>query len=195
MEHTYKDLHDTSDATEVADHIEAGDVFRRQLKQVRRAMDYEARCLERRNSELTQLRYSDVPPPTRQIAGNLYISDLKQKAEKPGEDGLAAQRCLNSLYSALSFYLPQGDLPQGRYAQVAASYELSLLIRDDNAVVWYNLACLRAQLGQKNEAVKALEKALEHGFSNAELMASDADLDPLRKRDDFKALMAKISTS
>jgi len=192
MEHTYRDLHDTSDATEVANRIEAGDVFRRQLKQLRRAMDYEARCLERRNSELTQLRYSDVPPPTRQIAGNLYISDLKQKAEKPGEEGLAAQRCLNSLYSALSFYLPLGDLPQGRYAQVATSYELANMIRDDNPVVWYNLACLRAQLGQKTAAVEALAKSLELGFNNSELLRTDTDLDSLRNRDDFKTLIASI---
>jgi tetratricopeptide (TPR) repeat protein len=111
-------------------------------------------------------------------------------ARDSDEEGLAAQRCLNSLYSALSFYLPLGDLPGGRYAQVAASYELSLMIRDDNPVVWYNLACLRAQLGQKNDAMEALEKAVEKGFRNTELLATDTDLDPLRKRDDFKTLLS-----
>jgi len=68
------------------------------------------------------------------------------------------------------------------------------MIRDDNAVVWYNLACVRAQLGQKNDAVEALASALEHGFNRYELLETDTDLDPLRKRDDFKALMASIPT-
>ncbi len=190
MERTYKDLHDTSDATEVATGIEAGEEFKMQLKTLRRAMDYEAGCLERRYAALTLLRNSDVPPPTQQLAGNLHIRDLTRNAEKPGEEGLMAQRCLNSLYSALSFYLPLEDLSNKRYGQVAVSYELANMIRDDNAVVWYNLACVRALLGKKNDAMNALEKAVERGFNNAELMASDTDLDTLRERDDFKALLA-----
>jgi len=192
MERTYSGLHDSSEAKLAADRIEASDEYRLQVKRAKRARGFEDKCLERRNTELTLLRNSDVPPPTAQLAGNLHIRDLKRIAGKPGDEGLAAQRCLNSLYSALSFYLPLGDLPQGRYAQVATSYELSLLIRDDNAVVWYNLACLRAQLGQKNDAVKALASALEYGFNRYELLETDTDLDPLRKRDDFKALMASI---
>ncbi len=195
MEHTYQDLHDTSEAKEAASRLEAGDEFRSQVKMLRRAMDYEARCLERRNSELTLLRNSDVPPPTRQLAGNLHIRDLKRIGEKPGEEGLAAQRCLNSLYSAVSFYLPLGDLPKQRYAQVAVSYELANMIRDDNAVVWYNLACVRAVLGEKPEAVEALAKSIELGFNNTELLETDTDLDPLRKRDDFKALLATVPAS
>ena len=193
MESTYQELHDTSEAKVAADRIEAGDDYRLQLKRAKRARGFEDKCLERRSTELTLLRNSDVPPPTRQLAGNLHIKDLTRIAGIPGDEGLAAQRCLNSLYSALSFYLPLGDLPQGRYAQVATSYELSLMIRDDNAVVWYNLACVRAHLGQKNAAVKALASSLEHGFNRYELLETDTDLDPLRKRDDFKNLLASAS--
>ena len=194
MERTYSGLHDSSEAKVAADRIETGDEYRVQLKRAKRARGFEDKCLQRRNTELTLLRNSDVPRPTRQLAGNLHIKDLERAAGKPGDEGLAAQRCLNSLYSALSFYLPLGDLPQGRYAQVATSYELSLMIRDDNAVVWYNLACVRAHLGQKSDAVRALAGALEHGFNRYELLETDTDLDPLRKRDDFKALMATIPT-
>jgi tetratricopeptide (TPR) repeat protein len=178
-----------------ADRIEKGDEYRVQLKRAKRARGFEDKCLQRRNTELTLLRNSDVPPPTRQLAGNLHIRDLERAAGVPGDEGLAAQRCLNSLYSALSFYLPLGDLPQGRYAQVATSYELSLMIRDDNAVVWYNLACVRAHLGQKSDAMRALASALEHGFNRYELLETDTDLDPLRKRDDFKELMATVPAS
>ena len=192
MERTYVSLHDSSEAKVAADRIEAGDEHRIQLKEARKGRGYEAKCQERRSVEITRLSNSDVPPPTAQLAGNLHIRDLERTSRKPGEEGLAAQRCLNRLYVALSFYLPLNDLPQGRHAQVATSYELSLMIRDDNAVVWYNLACVRAQLGQKSDAVEALASALEHGFNRYELLETDTDLDPLRKRDDFKALMASI---
>jgi predicted esterase len=190
---TYSGLHDSSEAKVAADRIEAGEVYRLQFKQAKRARGFEDKCLERRNTELTLLQNSEVPPPRRQLAGNLHIGDLLRIAERPGEEGLAAQRCLNSLYSALSFYLPQEDLPRGRYVQVATSYELSLMIRDDNAVVWYNLACVRALLGRKADAVAALASALEHGFARYDLLETDTDLDPLRERDDFKALMASIA--
>jgi predicted esterase len=194
MERTFSGLHDTSVATKAAGRVEASDEHRIQLKEAKKARGYEAKCQERRSVELSLLRNSDVPPPVAQLAGNLHIRDLERTSRKPGEEGLAAERCLNRLYTALSFYLPLDDLPQGRYAQVATSYELSLMIRDDNAVVWYNLACVRAQLGQKSDAVEALANAFEHGFNRYELLETDTDLDPLRKRDDFKALLASIPT-
>jgi len=194
MERTYSGLHDSSEAKMAADQIEAGEEYRFQLKTAKRARGFEDKCRERQNIELTLLRNSELPPPNRQLAGSLHIRDLTRIAGKPGAEGLAAQRCLNSMYSVLSFYLPQGDLPLGRHAQVATSYELSLMIRDDNAVVWYNLACVRSLLGQRSAAVEALAKSLEHGFNRYELLETDTDLDPLRKRDDFKALMGAIQT-
>lgn len=192
MEETYEGLHDITDAKKTADRIEAGDEFRLQRRQAKKARSYLTRCFERRDSELTKLRYSDVPPPVQQLAGNLHLRDLKKNVDKPGEEGKAAQRCINSLYSALSFYLPLDDLPKERYPQVAVSYELANMIRNDNPVVWYNLACVRTHLGRKKEAVEALERALEHGFNRYELMKTDPDLDPLRKRDDFAQLMARL---
>jgi len=194
MVHTYSGLHDSSEAKTAAGRIEAGEEYRLKFKHAKRARGFEDKCLERRNTELTLLRNSNVLPPRQQLAGNLHIGDLLRIAEQSDEKGLAAQRCLNSLYSALAFYLPLDDLPKQRYAQVATSYELSLMIRDDNAVVWYNLACVRSLLGQKTDAVAALASALEHGFNRYDLLETDTDLDPLRKRDDFKALMASIPT-
>jgi len=195
MERTYSGLHDSSEVRVAADQIESSDEYRLQFKMAKRARRFEDTCRERQNTELTLLRSSEVPPPNRQLAGSLHIRDLTRIAGNPGDEGLAAQRCLNSLYALLSFYLPQGDLPEGRFAQVAASYELSLMIREDNAVVWYNLACMRARLGQKKDAMEALAKSLEHGFNRYELLETDTDLDPLRKREDFKALLATVPAS
>jgi predicted esterase len=193
MELTYAGLRDTLELEREAESIESTDEYQRQRKRAKKARGFQEKCEERRAAELTLLRNSDVPPPTRQLAANLQIGELKRISRKPGEEGMAAQRCLASLYSATSFYLPLGDLPQGRYAQVASSYELSLEIRDDNPVVWYNLACVRAQLGQKKAAVEALSNALDNGFNRYELLETDTDLDPLRKRNDFKELMASAA--
>jgi predicted esterase len=192
MEMTYDGLHDVADARKAAGRIEAGDGFRRQRKRASKTRNYLNRCLARRDSELTRLRRSEIPPPAQQLAGNLHIRDLLKTADRPSEDGKAAQWCLNALYTAVSFYLPLAELPNERYPQVAVSYELANMIRDDNAVVWYNLACVRALTGQKKEAVEALRRALENGFQNWELIQNDPDLDSIRKRDDFAQLMGSI---
>jgi len=192
MQATYAGLCDTVEAKEAADRIESAEEYRLQLKRTAKSRAFEESCDARRTNELSLLRASEIPPPTRELAARLYISDLARTAEKRGEEGLAAQRCLNGLYSALSFYYPRDDLAQRRYAHVARSYELANLIRDDNPIVWYNLACVRAQIGQKSSAIEALENALKHGFNRYELLRTDTDLDPLRDRSDFKALMAEI---
>jgi len=193
MEATFAGLHDTAEAKELADSIESAQEYKIQLKQVAKARAYEESCNERRTTVISLLRDSEIPPPTRELAGRLLIADLKRAAEKPGEEGLAARRCLSGLHTALSFYYPRDELAQRRYAHVAKSYELAILIRDDNAVVWYNLACVRAQSGRKSAAVEALENALKRGFNRYELLRTDADLDPLRDREDFKKILASVS--
>jgi predicted esterase len=189
----YAGLHDISEVTKEAERIEATDEHRLQRRQVKKARGFEQKCEERRTAELSLLRNSGLPPPAQQLAGNLHVRELKRISEKPGEEGMAARRCLAGLYSATSFYLPLSDLPRGRYEQVASSYELALEIRDDNPLVWYNLACVRAHLGQKNAAVEALANALKRGFNRYELLETDTDLDPLRTREDFQELVASIA--
>jgi hypothetical protein len=70
---------------------------------------------------------------------------------------------------------------------------LGLRVREDNATAWYNLSCARALLGREASAMEALEKALEFGFAQHELLATDPDLDTLRDRDDFKILLTGIA--
>jgi predicted esterase len=190
MEGDYAGLRDTTEIAVAARRIEAGDTYRSQLKQMNRAEDYEVACVERRDNYLTVLRLAEVTPPTRQLANSLRIEEMQKTSRLPGIEGLAAQRCLNAYWTAVGFYLPDEMLPKQQYAQLAVSYELALMIRDDSPRIWYNLGCARARLGQKRKAVEALARALELGFKNLELLETDPDLDPLRSRDDFKALVA-----
>ncbi len=60
----------------------------------------------------------------------------------------------------------------------------------DEACVWYNLACSRSVLKQLPEAWKALLAAMDLGFDNYELLATDPDLVPLRAYPQFMALLS-----
>jgi predicted esterase len=168
--------------------IEASAAFRQQAKAARKARAFERRCDESVNNGLANLRSSDIPPPVDQLARDFAIDDLGKRAEKAGPMGLAALRCLNGLYTGLSFYIPRDAALEQRYAHAATAYELAVMVREDNPVVWYNLACMRARLGREDAAMDALSRAVDTGFNRTELLATDEDLDSLRDRKDFKKL-------
>jgi len=195
IQETYDGLHETTVVRTRAEGLESSQGYRKQKKELNRAASLEIDCGERRSRQMSVLRFSEISPSVRQLALDLEIAGLRRRAQASGPMGTAAQRCLNGLYSGFSFYLPRDVLEEGRYAQASSSYELALMIRDDNPVVWYNLACARARLGHERDAMEALEQALDRGFNRFDLLATDPDLDTLRDREDFKALLASSSNA
>jgi phospholipase/carboxylesterase len=99
--------------------------------------------------------------------------DKALEADKiPGADRLASEK-----YNAKEF-----DAAAELYLEHVAK-------RPDDSAAWYNLACCLSLGGHKTDAVRALEKAIETGFRDLDHMDGDSDLDPLRKKKAFKALM------
>ena len=62
-------------------------------------------------------------------------------------------------------------------------------LRKKDPIVHYNLACSLALVGKKDEAFQALEKAIEHGYSDFEHLKRDSDLKTLRDDPRFKTLI------
>lgn len=60
------------------------------------------------------------------------------------------------------------------------------------ALVWYNLGCSYALLGRKDDAFRALSRAVEMGYADARWMDRDDDLDSLREDPRFKLLLKRI---
>lgn len=57
----------------------------------------------------------------------------------------------------------------------------------------YNLACVYARTNRQNEAIKQLNACLNDGtLVSIEHLKTDTDMDPLRDRADFKALLKKL---
>lgn len=59
----------------------------------------------------------------------------------------------------------------------------------------YNHACCLARLGKPDEAMAALQKAVDAGWADANHTLKDEDLTTLRQRDDFKRLVEKMKQS
>ena len=192
MERTYNGLRDTSDLGRTVQEIERNPEYKRQRKELKRWGAFERQYLNEMNRQFAELRTAEIIPPVTQMALRFRIDELVRRASQPGVEGVTAQRALNSLTAGLSFYLPRDFMAAGQYDRLAASLELVLQIREDNSVWWYNLACARALLNRDELAMDALERALESGFNRTELLATDADLDSLRDRDDFKQLLMVV---
>ncbi len=73
-----------------------------------------------------------------------------------------------------------------------AAFRITATFDEYKALSNYNIACIRARLGDIEKAFMALEKAVEYGFVDGELFRSDDDLDPLRGDPRFSKIEARL---
>ena len=86
-------------------------------------------------------------------------------------------------YAALAL----GDVARGEPA-IREAHRLN----PKSATHVYNLACVAALKGRKQEAMDHLEKAVEMGFDDYDLVVSDSDLDAIRAMPAFEKLQAAL---
>jgi tetratricopeptide (TPR) repeat protein len=65
----------------------------------------------------------------------------------------------------------------------------------DNSTVHYNLACSLSLLGRSDEALDALERSVELGYSDAEHLLADEDLERLHDEPRFLEVVRKLRAS
>ena len=83
-------------------------------------------------------------------------------------------------------------LRQKRQAEAETIFRRLAEDRPDAADLHYNLACCLALQAKAEEAVAALERAVDAGWANATHTQADEDLESLRNRKDFKRLLEKM---
>lgn len=80
----------------------------------------------------------------------------------------------------------------GQHAEAAQALERAVRMGEQRPPVLYNLACARARAGELPGAMAALEGAVREGFDDAEGMARDPDLAPLRGQERFQRLVKAL---
>lgn len=88
---------------------------------------------------------------------------------------------------ALSAYR-RGDIEQA-LALTKQAYDAA----PEDSIVLYNLACFNALVGNRDEALVWLEKAVENGFHAPKKIARDTDLVSLRGEPKYKATLARAA--
>lgn len=100
------------------------------------------------------------------------------------------------------FNLPAQRLEQMRLQQVFAySYsakdlklaknaaEQLLRVAPDDSTAWYNLACVEALSGESQQALQALQKAVQKGFRDVKRLETDNDLKSLQSTPEFAEIL------
>jgi adenylate cyclase len=64
--------------------------------------------------------------------------------------------------------------------------------KDEPAII-YNVACMYAQLGELEDAIELLGRAIDHGYGNRGWLEHDADLKPLRGHARFQELLDRMN--
>lgn len=192
---TFDGLHDVGEPRARADKLRGSTTVHKALKEERTWESWEDDYLAGMWRTLALLGAKDTPAPTKLLVADLRIAKLKKYAEAPGVEGITARRLLALLWTRTSYSMVTEFLAAGRYAAAEQSLTVAAAIREDSPILWYNLACTRARQGRTEEALAALDTAVDRGFHDAVQMQRDADLESLRATPRFQALLAKLGSS
>ena len=110
--------------------------------------------------------------------GTLYRTrgEYKMAVEEYGQ-ALSLDPGIVSAYQGMSMaYLKLGD-----YEKARSSLFMMLELQTTNAGLYYNIACTYAMENDVKASVEWLEKAIDRGFSDWNLIKTDRDLDNIRE--------------
>ena len=161
----------------------------------REKLDRQVReSLVRADRVLAAIASDERPPLLASLLRDLEVAQLKRRASQPDAsyDALCAARQLASLSVRVSSTLPRELLERSEYRRAALALSIAAEIRPENPGVWYGLAQARALGGERTEALEALSKAVDAGFSDRERLESDADLAAIRADAAFAALLRRL---
>jgi len=92
-----------------------------------------------------------------------------------------------ALYFGAAAFSHFGDNTQAR-----EWLQRALAVDDEDPAVLYNVGCVYALLGEGDEAMTCLEKAVKMGFGQIEWIENDTDLASLRSLTRFQDLLARV---
>jgi predicted esterase len=147
---------------------------------------------ERINAELQRFLAAEPAPLPESLAAELEVARLERQAGGDGIEAATARRVLAHLRINLAVYLPQELLAARRPGHAASALGVACRMEPGNPALWYNRACALSLSGGRSSALDALERAVEAGFADADLMRTDPDLAAVRDSDRFRVLLAAV---
>jgi non-specific serine/threonine protein kinase/serine/threonine-protein kinase len=160
----------------------------------------------------TQTRVLDPNDPDT-LASRSFLADVLVREQKLQEAEVFARSAYNDQLRTLGplhhdtmetlGILGTALVKSGRYEDVQKLYlDAIATVNIDKSVaqggdafwLWYNLACLAARAGRRDDAFDYLHRAIEAGYKDAQLIRTDDDLKSLRSDPRFDRLVADLKS-
>jgi tetratricopeptide (TPR) repeat protein len=132
-----------------------------------------------------------VPPPAQDSESQTADAYFAKQDWPNAEKGYAVIVAAEPGNGKAWYRLGVSRQSQGEFKEAVDAYLKAEAI-GHNPVVMFNLATAYARLGDKENALGWLEKAVGAGFSQVQQAKNDPDLDSLRGEPRFKALLEKM---
>ncbi len=188
---TFEGLRGIEEAQGAAARLEGTGAVAQALRQEKRGDDFERSYLRRMFTALARLR-ADPELSARRLVVELRISDLHKRAADPSYEGVVARRLLETLFTQSYFYLTRDALSRDDLEAAVKSLTVASEVKPERPDVWLRLARILARSGSRKPAIEALEKAVAAGFDDVEGLESDPDLEPLRRMEGYRRLVAGL---
>jgi predicted esterase len=193
MESAFAGLRDVSDVTAKIRALRESKEFRAALKDQGRAVEKQLLQTRPIAEHLAALREASPDRSALAAAVRSRVADLRRRreSEKDPQEVATLRRSLGYVF-ALYFESGEGMLRANDYATALLYFQVAAEAVPRSPGVDYNIACAYARSGRAKEALAALRRAVEKGFTDAALLKSDPDLDSLRELPEFQQLQGSL---
>jgi len=139
---------------------------------------------------IPHLKLAFARSPTEHLGMILYQALINEKTWVEALD-LCGHSVLSDVSWKLYVNLQSEAFASGEFRLAAQAGSLAFEKQADPNVA-YNVACSLARDSEITKACEWLQRAIDSGFKNKDLLATDPDLDSLRPSPEFEAILAKI---
>jgi tetratricopeptide (TPR) repeat protein len=185
----FNGLRDVAEFAQKADELRSSKEVKDRLKQEKAAEQAQRQRSQEFFAAREQLNTAENPAVA-MMGIKSMISDLRKKAAGRDEsvERLAARRALGAIYVSMNEEANRHRAAK-KYREAVASLTLAAEIRPDNPQIFFSLARACALGGDKKQALEALKKAVELGFTDADEIAGNADFASIRNEAACKRLI------
>lgn len=189
----YKGLLETGELERKVSELKASREIRERFKDEKAELERQRAI----GTELVRLVRSLSDPEEHTTAlGDLRrrVAELRKKAEASEDTGerRVARRALRQVYA--QFY-EAGTIEYAKdRTAAAAQLEIAAEIAPRDASVFYQLAILYAQGGDKRRSLEALKRAVENGLADPALIEGNKDLSRLREEVEYRKIIDALKT-
>lgn len=185
----FNGLREAPEFAKRADELRSSREVKDRLKQEKTAEQAQRQRAQEFFAAREQLKTAENPAVAMTEVKSM-ISDLRKKAASRDEsvERLVARRALGSFYVSMNEEANRHRAAK-KYREASASLTLAAEIRPDNPQIFFSLARACALGGDNRQALEALKKAVELGFTNADEIVGNADFASIRNEAAYKQLI------